>query len=277
MPDADPAAETSSEGSSAITNAIIQDLPRYMEVVNRLSLPRAQAELGVAQAVSPDYQKLLNQLYAQYAPGLSATGSAIDAQNRLAQAEADRQLLTGGSALAIGKGARDLERVIDPEFYAVQDANIDKVGQLLGSIDLNSPNIEAERLINQENMRAGTDLVPSATNTVANALSFGNEQQKRRDALSRAVATASAVLGNTKTTFNPTQTLINRPATVGGAANALTQFGGVTNPSGAVDASGAELQQGLFGTKTAEMDINSQRRDSFDRLKSIFMPDSVSL
>jgi len=131
------------------------------------------------------------------------------------------------------------DKILNPQFGALRNQSGNKLGQLLGSINLNNANPEAERLVSQEAARTGNLGVPeNATNTVANALSFGKEMEGRRQSLANALGTATGFLPATRTNFNPLQLSANMGQDLLGASSA------------------AQLQQGQ---------LNSQRRDVIDR------------
>src|SRR5439155_20956096 len=110
--------------------------------------------------------------------------------------------------------AESLNKQTNPEFYKTREQASDKLGELLSSINLGNANPEAERLVGQEAARTGNLATPSATSTVSNALSFGNELQKRRNALGQALGTASGFLPASQSQFGQNVALnsIGRPA-----------------------------------------------------------------
>jgi hypothetical protein len=257
----DPAAPSTSESTSNIIQSLTAYLPDYMKVLNSQVLPQNQAQLQAAQQVSPAYTDLLTKLYASAAPKLAQTGSQVENINRLGAANTDLQILQGpGGQLATE--AQKIDRTLNPEFYSTREAEASKLGQLLSSIDLNNANPEAERLVNQENIRSGNSATPSATNTVSNALSFGGELQKRRDALGQALSTATNFLQPSQGQFNPVVTALNRPSQNTGE----TKFNGITNPSDQAYAQGNSLMGQISQLQQQRTDVNSQRRDALDRI-----------
>lgn len=258
---ADPKAQSGTRLSSDVINNVIQNLPAYMNTVNAQLQPQAESELKTAQAVSPAYQELLTGLYEKFAPRLATAGANVEKISRTGAAETDKALLAGAG----GDTARtlsSLDRQLNPEYYATRAAGSKKLGELLSSINLNDANPEAERLISQENARSGNLTTPSATNTVSNALSFGNELQKRRDALGSAINSASGFLQPASGTFNTAGVTLNRGATNTG----LTEFGGTTKTNNAALGAANTLTGTASGLVGQQQDINSQRRDLLDRL-----------
>lgn len=258
----DSAAPTTQESTASILQALTQNLPGYMQVANAQVLPQAQAELNTAQQISPAYSQLLTNLYQQYAPQLAQAGTQVENINRTGAAKTDLDILKGSGG-DLAREAVKVDKELNPEYYATREKAGKGISDLLGSINLNDANPEAERLINQENQRSG-NLSSSAngTNTTANALSFGNELQKRRDALSSALSTATNFLQPSQGQFNPVVTALNRPSTNTGSS----QFAGVTNPSNQAYQSANSVLNTATAANQQSNDINANRRDILDRL-----------
>lgn len=267
----DPVAPSTSESTASIINSLTQYLPAYMKVQNEQLGPQNQAQLEVAKQVSPEYGKLLDSLYQQFAPSLAKTGTQVENINRTGAAQTDLDILRGSGG-DLAREAVKIDKELSPEYYKTRELEANKLSQLLGSIDLNNPNPEAERLVNQENQRSGnTSANPNATTTVANALQFGNEGQKRRDALTEALNTATNFLQPSQGQFNPVVTALNRPSTNAGSS----QFAGVTNPSGQAYQSGNQLLGSVTAANQQENQINANRRDSLDRVSQVMGSVSV--
>ena len=258
---ADDKAQSGTGLSSQVIQNVMQNLPAYMNTINQQMLPEAQSKLATEQATSPAYQELLTSLYEKFAPRLAKTGADVDTISRTGSAEGDVSLLKGAGGEAT-RGVSALDKEVNPEYYKTRATEASKLGELLGSINLDNANPEAERLINQENQRSGNAAVPSETGTVSNALSFGNELQKRRDALGSAINTASGFLAPASGTFNTANIALGKGPTNTG----LTNFAGVQAPT---STAGSQANS-LLGTNTQltgqQQDINSQRRDVLDRM-----------
>lgn len=253
--------QSTTESTDQILQALTKNLPAYMQAMNQQVLPQGQAQLQSAQELSPQYNELLSKLYEQYAPRLAQTGAQVENINRTGAAQTDVNILKGPGGELV-KQAQALDKTQNPEYYATRATAADKLGQLLGSINLNNANPEAERLVSQESARTGNLSTPSATSTVSNALSFGNEQQKRRDALGQAISTASGFLQPAQSQFNPIVTALGRNSTNAGAS----QFAGVQNPSNQAYQSGGNLLNSATQLKTQENEIDANRRDWVDRI-----------
>lgn len=255
----DDRAPSTQESTASIMQALTTYLPGYMNAVNAQVLPQAQTELRAAQSISPAYAELLDQLYTKYAPKMAQTGTEVERINRTGAAATDLEILQGkGGDLA--RESVKIDKELNPEFYATRSATADKLGQLLSAASFDS-DVEAERLINAENVRSGNVGNPSATQTVSNALSFGNERNNRLNRLGQAISTATQFLQPAQGQFNPTVTALNRPSTNTGES----RFGGVTNPSQQAYTQGSNMFNNISQVRMQQNDINANRRDGLDR------------
>ncbi len=257
----DPEAKSGTGLTSDVIRNVIANLPAYMEVVNKQMAPEARAKLETEKEISPQYQQLMTDLYKKFAPELAKTGAEVDTISRTGSAEGDVSLLRGAGGQAV-RGLSALDKEVNPEYYATRSAGASKLGELLGSINLGNANPEAERLISQENQRSGNAAVPSATGTVSNALSFGNELQKRRDALGQAINTASGFLTPASGTFNTANIALGKGPTNTG----LTNFAGIQSPQSSAGGTANSLLGAGAGLTGQQQDIDAQRRDWIDRV-----------
>jgi hypothetical protein len=258
----DGKADSSNESTEEMITALTRNMPAFMQAQNKELLPTAQAQLETSKEISPAYQQLMTDLYKQFAPQLAQTGSEVDRISRTAAAETDADILdTFGRRLA--DVYKSIDTNLNPEYYQTRALGADSLKQLLGSINLDDASPEAERLVNQENIRSGNLGNNSATNTVSNALSFGSEMSNRRSQLSNAINTASAFLQPASNAqFNPATAALNRPTSNSGTS----QFGGVTKPGEQAYNAGNNMLNNLSQIKQTEMGINANRRDILDRM-----------
>ena len=199
----DGAAPSVTGSMNRMTTAVEKFLPMWSDLVRGQILPTESAIAEAAMQYSPQYNQLQSDLASQYLDDLYRS-----------QAEAsvgtDADMLRNYGA-QMASAARAAEQAYDPAYDRVRGQSIDKLGELMGSIDLNNASPEAERMISQENQRSGTANQPSATNTVANALSFGKEMDNRRNQLSQAISVATQFLPSVKAgTFNPSAAILGR-------------------------------------------------------------------
>jgi len=223
-----------------ISNLFSKHLPEMGEAVRGQVGPFAQTNLDAARQVSPGYAELLNDLYAQYAPGLAKTGTQVEDISRRGQAATDLGLLQD-----YAPSLMDAHRKANPEQFAVQSDAAKKLGELLNSINLNDASPEAERLIGREAARSGNLATPSATSTTSNALSFGREMDNRRNQLGQAISLATQFIPASQGGFNPVTNLMARGATGTGS----NQFAGVAPLGGDAQALGSQLLGHTTDTK----------------------------
>lgn len=257
----DSKAPATPESMASIMAGITQQLPSFMQVMNSQVLPTSQTQLQTAQQISPAYQQLLADIYKSVAPQLANTGTEVEKINRTGAADTDLSILEGSGGQLAREG-QALDKELNPEYYNTRTAAADKLGQLLNSVNLNDANPEAERLVNQENIRSGNLNMPSATSTVSNALSFGDERTKRMMALGNAVNSATNFLQPATSQFNPISTALNRPANNTGES----RFTGVTPASTESYTAGNNLLGSGTQLQNTSMDINANKRDILDRL-----------
>ena len=260
----DKAQSTTKIDAQRLYGALKEYLPGISQLFNEQILPGEQAQLGAAENISPRYYDLLTKLQTEYGPALARSGAGIDAAARQAGAENDLSFLqgTGGDLLT---QIDSQNKQLNPEFYRTRDSTSQALQQLLGSINLGDANPEAERLVNQENVRSGTLATPSATNTTKNALSFGNELQKRRDALSSAISTATNFLAPASVGVD-SSAVLNAGKQNPGTAN----FTGVVNPTNEGLNTARGYLDNLTGLRAVNTQGNYQKRDWIDRVNEGF-------
>lgn len=259
----DPPAQAPGETTGQSISELAANLPALMQAYNGQVGATTAAQENASSAVSPQYEQLMSDLYKQFAPGLAATGSQIDNQTRTATANTDASLLAGpGANIATTTDA--IDRANNPEYYTARAQAGSSLGQLLNSINLNNPNIEAERQINQENQRSGNTAPNSATNTVSNALSFGDQNLKRVSALGSAIGTATNFLqsANNPVATNAATSELSKPPSQSGTS----QFAGVTPAATQSYSSGSDLLNSISGFQNNAASIDSNRRDVLDRV-----------
>lgn len=192
---------------SADNIRIVSDLLPYLtDAVNQQALPSALTALNVAQATSGPYAQLMVDLYNQYGPQLNAIGNEINRRNAVANAQTDKEVLTGAGTDLV-KAADKLQREQDPEYYATRANTADSISKLLSSIDLsgglsNTERDEIQKGLAIEGVNRGTANAPSNLETVANAMQYGQAGRNRilqnQNALTAAINASTAFIPTTK-------------------------------------------------------------------------------
>jgi len=253
------------------TSAAIQQLPRYGEAVREQVMPFEQTRLGATQAMSPEYLALIDQLYSQYGPSLARTGAGIDEISRMGAGAVDARLLEQyGPQLA--RLEAQLEQQNRPEIASTRQAIGQSIQDLLRSVNLNAPNEEASRLISRENARSGNLAAPSALNTTANALQFGDEQRKRQATLTAAINAANQYLPAAQSgQLNLVQnTLARNPSNTG-----QNQFLGLTTPGDEAMRLGESTQSAAAAAALQQSKLEQEVAGPLDVFDAV-NPDSIS-
>lgn len=208
-------------------------------------LGTANAQLTASAQNSPVYNQMMVDLYRQYGPQLSQIGSSIGAQQQQAQADTNASVANSASGQAALQAAINADRLANPEFYAARAGENEQLTRLMSSIDLTGKLSGGEeealrRSVARQNDQTGTSNVPSAINTAANAMQFGEKtyqrQEQAKSDLTSALNQATAFLPASRSGINPENSwniMTGGPTTTTNTSNAsLGLFQGPTNYSG---------------------------------------------
>jgi len=211
------------ESTQQRIQAETQYLPAYLQAMSGQVLPTEQALQNASNVISPQQQALNAQLYAQYAP-----------QYAQAQSQADLSAIQGAGGQAALAG-QQLQQQIDPEYYAQRSLIANKLGDLVNNPISGSEQAAIERANAQNALGGGRFGLNTSTQTLANAVNFG---QAGRDRLGQALQLATGALPSMK---SGTDTFAQATGRGGTNANNITQ-----NQLGATN-----LGQSTFGTGNA--------------------------
>ena len=246
----DERAPSAQESTQRILQSLTQYLPGLTQAYDQTLLPTARAELGAAQATSPQLAQLQNE---------------IGRQNALYSAGTDLGVLQGPGRALVNQGLA-LQQSVDPEYYQTRALAGQKIGDLLNSINLNglsgSERAEVERSVNRSNQNNGSADVGSNIKTVENAAQFGSALQNKRNALGQAIQQATQFLPTSKSGVDVFQQATGRPSTSAGPQS--------TQGSQA----GMGLTQGLLGAASQAQNtgtnVNANRRTVFDAVNQSY-------
>jgi hypothetical protein len=166
-------------------------------------LADALAQYNAAAAVSPMYQQLQTGMYQQAAPQLAQIGLGIGQQMQAGQAGVNAAVAGGPQGQAALQAAIAADKAANPEFYAARQAGAQRIGDLLGSVDLTGALSGGEQRAIQQGLdvqaaRTGQLNAPSAINAVSNATQYGNaayqRQEQAKQDLNTALGTATSFL-----------------------------------------------------------------------------------
>lgn len=265
----DPPAPTTNESMASILEAYKNNLPGLSQVIQQELLPMAQAQQNASAAINPQQAQLQADLYAKYGPQLNQIGNQIAQQNAMSQATSDLNVLKGPGQELIKQGI-EAQRMADPEYYAARAQAGDAVKNLIGSINLNglsgSERAEVERSLNRDNAARGTGATPTATSTVANAMTFGNALGNKRSQMAQAIQTAGNFMGAARSGVDPFQVATGRSSTQNTGEN---KFTGLQDVSQAGLSFGNNVLNTAGQLQQTAMGINANRRDSVDRFSQV--------
>lgn len=266
----DPSATPVGQSTAQQMQAYIQNLPALLQTTANSTLPVGQTTQNAQNVLSPQQQQLQSQLFSQYAPGLYNTGNTLNNITNTGGVANASNLLNGQGGQLVNQ-AISADQTANPEYYATRAATGSAINNLLGSINLNglsgSERSEVERSLNQQNARGGNINVPSATNTVQNAMTYGSALQTKRNALSSAIQTATSFLPSSQSGVNSfaigtgQSTAQNNP----GQSQFLGIGDNANNASSTNSSLGNSLLGGINSTANNAANIDANRRDALDR------------
>lgn len=256
----DPAPTTTTESTKDMLAAYTAGLPDYMKVANAQIAPTAEATLAAMQAVSPGLNELQTQLYQAQMPAMAATDREIAAANQMAQAASDVATLTGSGGQLI-KTADQLQREIDPEYYATRAAMASALADQLSGKLTGGETEAIQRSVNRNAQAAGMT-TPSAERVVAEATTFGDAANSK---LSQALAAATGALPAMKSGMDVLQTATGRSSqTPNNAANAFKGTSD-TGAQGTVSNAASSMLGSVTDLQKQRNQLESQRLSGIEK------------
>lgn len=270
----DPAPATG-ESTEEMLSAYAKHFPELMKINAANILPTELAKLVAARETTPAYNQIQQAAYDAYGPLMADTANRIAASQAKSQAQTDLDILRGTGRDLVLAGT-ETQKIADPEYYETRGRVSGGLGRLFDSIDLTGApsggeTEEMNRAMAQENTRRGTHNVPSMSEALGNALTFGQAQTARED---KAKGQLGAAIG-LGTGFLPTAQ---------SGVDAFKIATGKTSMPNAGDSKFQGVNQGIgsetFGTgnsfmnninqlRLQENDINANRRDILDRMNEV--------
>lgn len=238
--------------SAQVMQDYINNIGAVTKATNEQYLPTSNAQLAAIQASQGGYnQQNLNQLQ-QFSLPTAQVGQQVANSNSLAGANTNVDLLNGpGTRAAIG--ATTLSNALNP----TQAANQRQATNLVNSINLNGlsggEQAAVERSLNQSNYATGNLGIDNATNTVSNAMKFGQALQDKRNALGNALNTGVGVATAQNVFANPVGTALGT-----GQTNQGSQFANSSGPTSSFAGMGQGLLGSLTSTANAQLPLQAQ-------------------
>lgn len=242
--------------------ALTQNLPGLMQVVNSQVAPAAQAQLAADQSVSPGYANLQAQIYDTAGRAINNTGNQIQDANALAAANRDLTTLTT-SGVPLMQAVNAAQQVADPEYYANRAKLGAGIGALLDAGASLTPGemSQIERGNARTQTASGTLNSPSATAIAANALTYGKAGS---DKFNNALQMATQALPALKSGFDAYQITTGKSGTpnTGDAKFMGAQTGTGSNT---VNAQASGLLSQVGENQRNAQNINANRRTGWDQ------------
>ena len=215
--------------------ATTEMLPEYFAMLRDEAPKQALAEQALRDQFGPAAAAQQFQLADKYMPMYGQIGRDESYYDRMSDAATGVDVMRGpGGAMIDETFAK--ARQVDPEFYGRRAQTGSMLGDLLrsfaapGTVTEQNPfgtftgalsgseREEIARGLAQQGVRTGASSGPRAmSDVVANAMTFGQGVQNRRDALGRALNQATSFLPASRSGFDPLQVAMGRPSTQFGA------------------------------------------------------------
>lgn len=257
---------TTGETMDSILGAYVKHFPELVNVTSAGMLPLEQAKVNTAQVTAPQYDALQTLLYGTYGPQLAQIGSNINKQTALNQALSDTAVVSGPGRQLVQEALKS-QQLADPEYYANRALAGNQLSSLLNSINMSGltpmEREETQRAVNQQNVNRGNLTNPAQMTTVENAMSFGDELNKKRNTLANILGTATGFLPAAKSGVDVYQVATGKPSMQNLGDS---KFQGVNQGVGSETMNlGSNLLNSATQANAATMQSNSQARDSLDR------------
>jgi hypothetical protein len=120
---------------------------------------------------------------------------------------------------------------------------------------------EINRSLNRQSSQGGNLNVPSMGNVVANAMTYGNAMQNRRNAFGQALGQATSFLPASRSGFDPMQVALGRPSTVAPATFSQPNMQANTSASNNLMASTGQAAMQSANNKPGILDSWTQAQD----------------
>lgn len=232
--------------------ALTKGLPGLIGAINSQATPTAQANLAAQKAVSPQEQALNAQLYQQFSPVYAEQ----NAKNELSNLKG----AGGQSVLA----ANDLNKTIDPEYYATRATSASKLQDLMNNPISGSESASIERANNAGQIGNGTFGLDTNATQLGAAMNFGSAG---RDRLGQALGMATQSIPTFKSGVDAFGQATGRTGTQGGIAQ--NQIGAVNNGN-SVGGTANSLLGNIGSQQGIQTNVDANRRTVFDAVNQSY-------
>tara|TARA_R100000951_G_scaffold94030_1_gene82647 strand:- start:308 stop:1144 length:837 start_codon:yes stop_codon:yes gene_type:complete len=267
----DAPAPTPSESTAQMMQAFIENFPEYLNV-QLDQIPNAEnALLRNQRDFSPQLTQVQLDQSKEFQPQFNQLGDQINRDSALFDAETGQMILDGPGKDLVSS-ARETADIFDKEFFDTRSDAADQISKLFESIDVGglsgSESAEIERGLNRSIVGSGNEGTGSNINTLAAANTFGSALEAKRGSLRSALDTASKFLSTANSGVDTLQIASGRPSrsNQGAGVGQGLQANQATQP---VFGAGSQLLNQTGSLTKQSNDINSQRRDSLDRVTGV--------
>lgn len=237
---------TNTDESVEIIKKSMHFLPQVADVIREQYKPQAQAELDIAREYSPELGKLGTQMLGTTGKDMSRIGQELSREEQMSAAQTEADILNGPGSETFRKSL-ELQKEADPEYYKNRESiisELDKAFTALGDPNQLSKG-ESEGIARA--LGRTNSPVSSPMQTISNAMTFGENQAKRR--------AEHAGLINLRNSSAPALKSGMDAGAVAGRRTVLPNFGqanytGIQTPGlNTANTLGQNFLQGIFGTE----------------------------
>jgi len=223
-----------SESTAEMLKGFAQYIGPALKAVNEQVTGTARAQLEADKAVSPGYAGLQQDIFSKYAPAMAALGREIEEGNQLAASQRELDI-TRGPGAELTREAVNLQRAIDPEYFASREAIGQAITNLLAAQDPSRLTENEREEIARGLSRQGFANPRSAIDAASNAAMFGKGLREKQTQFGDAITKAASALPGLKTGFTGFEVATQRaltPSPGGATAPGVTTGAGGQNTFG---------------------------------------------
>lgn len=171
--------DNTDESFQEIVQAMTAYFPKLAEMQRAQYEPQAQAELDIAKKYSPELGKLGTEILNTSGRDMSRIGQELSREEQLSAAQTEADILKGPGQEAF-RSSLALQKEADPEYYKNRESIISELDKAF--TNLGDPNQlskgESEGIA--RSLGRTNSPVASPMQTISNAMTFGENQAKRR-------------------------------------------------------------------------------------------------
>jgi hypothetical protein len=209
-----------------------QYLPGLIQSTAALQPEVAQGQLNATLATQPFYDALNLMELQKYGVPMAEAGQDVQRSNALAGGDINTQQILGSGGQA-AMAADQLARLLNPNYYGVQDAASAQAKNLLSNINLGGlsggEQAAVERSLAQTQSGTGNLGLANPTNTISNAVNFGGAYNQKLGLLGQALGSANQTAQSAQNSvYNPVNIALGQPNAQTLGNFGTTQYSNVT-------------------------------------------------